>query len=463
MIIINFIKEIFRNIKFYDYIYIFLIVLFLLFFHGFYKRLILMRMFYGSLFKINHFGNVVAVSGPIRSGKTTLVAGLSHLYTFKIINSLQSRIHEIELILKEINFKKFCNKLDLLNLDLDSYLGKFNFIIDDFIQSDDFGQWLFSHDLNVPYFDFLKYQDKLDLLKEYVYLYLHLKRVNYVFSNVRMFNHVTNSYSFEFDNNWIKLKEHQDFPLLENSVFVEDDKLIYDSNIGTMKKLYQDSGSDLFYRLFGHLFREKSYYICSVQDINRWLKLEREIAQTHIYVFSSNVVGNFPKLNMFLQFYESIISYIYNIFQRVYKNEQYFNENNWFKRRFYKIHQLRKKLFSKAFVRFDVGIYSDIEKVGKEIKQDDEHSYYYAFVLPVCYVYGSLNTHEFHCLYDYLYNRSKLKYSDLKETKIKEDEILDILKKYDEKINTKSGSNIDDNNSFIYKSTSSNDLSDFFK
>lgn len=444
MIIIDFIKEIFRKLEFYDYIHIFLIVLFLLFLHGFYKRLILLRMFYGSLVRINHFGNVVAVSGPIRSGKTTLVAGLTHLYTIKIINSLQNRLHEIELILKEINFNKLCNKLDLLNLDLDSYLGKFKFIIDDFIQFDDFGQCLFSHNLNVPYFDFLKFQDKIELLKEYVYLYLHLKRVNYVFSNVRMFNHVTNSYSFEFDNDWIKLKENQDFPLLENSVFVEDDKLIYDSNIGFMKKLYQDSGSDLFFRLFGHLFRETSYYICTVQDINRWLKLEREIAQTHVFVFSSNVVGNFPKINFVLQLVESILGFIYNRVHWFVKKEEYFEENNFFKKVFYKIHQLRKKLFSKAFVRFDVGIYSDIEKVGKEIKDDDQMSYYYSFVIPVPYCYGSLNTHEFHVLYDYLYNRSKLKYKDLKQTEINADEVGQLLKKYNEKNST--GSAINDEN-----------------
>ena len=434
--IIDFIKEVFQKLEFYDYIHFFLIVLFLLFLHGFYKRLALLRMFYGSLVKINYFGNVVAVSGAIRSGKSTLVAGLGHLYTFKIVYSLNQRLQEIELILKEINFSKLRNKLELLNLDLDSYLKKFNFVIGDFIQSDDFGECLYSHDLNGSYFDFLKYQDKIELLKEYIYLYLHLKRKNYVFSNVRMFNHFLSSYSFEFDNSWIKLKENQDFPLLENSVFVEDDKLIFDSNIGTMKKLYQDSGSDLFFRLFGHLFRETSYYICTVQDINRWIKLEREIAQTFIHVFSSNVVGNYPKINWFLQACESVLKFIYNRLHWFVKREEYFEKNNFFKKVFYKIHQLRKKLFSRSFVRFDVGIYTDIDKVGKEIKDDDQMSFYYSFVIPVPYCYGSVDTHEFHFLYDYLYNRSKLKYKDLKQTEIKGDEIDYILKKYDEKNST---------------------------
>ena len=87
-------------------------------------------------------------------------------------------------------------------------------------------------------------------------------------------------------------------------------------------------------------------------------------------------------------------------------------------------------------MRFDVGIYNDIDKVGKEITEEDQFSYYYSFVIPIPYVYGSLNTHEFHVLYNYLYNRSKLKYRDLKETEIKGDEIDYILKKYDEKNST---------------------------
>lgn len=436
MIIIDFIKEIFRNLEFHDYIHIFLIVLFLLFLHGFYKRLILMRMFYGSLVRINHFGHVVAVSGSIRSGKTTLVAGLTHLYTYKIINYLENRIYEIELILKEINFVKFRQQIDLLDINIDNFNDRLNYILREFFKIDDFGEKLLTHNLDESYFDYLEYKDKIKLLKDYALCYLHLKRASYIFSNIRMFNHVTNSYSLAFHNNWIKLKEHQEFPLLENSVFIEDDKLIFDSNIGSMKKLYKDSGSDLFFRLFGHLFRETSYYICTVQDINRWIKLEREIAQTFIHVFSSNVVGNYPKINWFLQVCESVLKFIYNRLHLLVKREEYFEEENFFKKMFYKIHQVRKKLFSKAFVRFDVGIYSDIEKVGKEIKDDDQMSYYYSFVIPVPYCYGSLNTHEFHVLYDYLYNRSKVKYRDLKQTEVKEDEIDYILKKYDEKNST---------------------------
>lgn len=435
-VINDLILDFLHNLEFYDYVHIFLVILFLLFLHGFYKRLVLLRMFYGSFINIHRFGHVVAVSGAIRSGKTTLVGGLSHLYTFKIINSLQKRIEEIELILKEINFVKIRDKVESFDIDLDNFENKIDFIFRDFLMSDDFGQCLFSHDLNIPYFDFLKYQDKVDLLKEYIYLYLHLKRSNYIYSNVLVYNHIMKFPSFAFKNEWIKLKENQDFPLLEYSVFIEDDKLIFDSNIGSMKKLYIDSGSDLFFRLFGHLFRETSYYICTVQDINRWIKLEREIAQTFIHVFSSNVVGNYPKINWVLQACESVLKFIYNRLHWVVKREEYFEEENFFKKIFFKIHQLRKKLFSKAFVRFDVGIYNDIDKVGKEIKEEDQFSYYYSFVIPIPYVYGSLNTHEFHFLYNYLYNRSKLKYRDLKETEIKGDEIDYILKKYDEKNST---------------------------
>ena len=136
-----------------------------------------------------------------------------------------------------------------------------------------------------------------------------------------MWNQINSSYCLEFDNSWIRLKENKDFPLLEYSVFVEDDKLIYDANIGFMKKLHEDSGSDLFYRLFGHLFRENSYYICTVQDVNRWVKLEREIAQSHIYIIRSNVVGNYPKINKLLDIYEWLLNKLVWIRRKIFKKE----------------------------------------------------------------------------------------------------------------------------------------------
>ena len=254
-VINDLILDFFDNLEFYDYVHIFLVILFLLFLHGFYKRLVLLRMFYGSFINIHRFGHVVAISGAIRSGKTTLVGGLSHLYTFKIINSLQKRIEEIELILKEINFVKLRDKINSFDIDLDNFEDKIDFILRDFLVSVDFGQCLYVYDLGKPYFDYLKFYSRDEMLKEYIYLYLHLKRSNYIYSNVLIYNHIMKFPSFPFKNEWIKLKENQDFPLLEYSVFIEDDKLIFDSNIGSMKKLYIDSGSDLFFRLFGHLFR----------------------------------------------------------------------------------------------------------------------------------------------------------------------------------------------------------------
>ena len=433
--------------KIYHYILIgIFVIIFLIFFHGFYKRLKLLRMFYGSYMSIFKLGLIIAISGVIRAGKSTLTAGLTHLFTFKIQNDLRAKIEEIEVSLKEINFVNLRKQIDLLPFSLDQIDTLFNVLVSNYlIPSND--KFIFTNKLSEAYFDFLNYQDKLDLLKEYVICYLHLKRDSFIFSNIRMYNQITRSYAKEFSNDWIKLKNNNSFPLLPFSVMVEDDKLIYDSNIGYMKKLHEDTGSDLFYRLYGHLFKEKSYYICTVQDVNRWIKLEREIAQTHIFVFKSNIVGNYPKINFLLILIENILRFFYNQLRKYSKNDRYFNNNNWFKAQFYKIKQSRKKLFSKSFVFYEAAVYSNIDHVGKEIKEDDLYSYYIDFVLPIPYVFGILNTHEFNILYDHLYERSDIKYSNLKEMQINENEILDILKKYQESSttnNSKMDNNLDD-------------------
>lgn len=387
-------------------------------------------MYFGSYSNINNLGIVIAVSGAIRAGKSTLTSGLTHLYTFKIQDNLRSKMREIETILHEINFSELITKVNLLNLDLDNYQDNLVYIINSFVVKDSTNNSDLTHNLSVPFYDYLNYENKIDLLKEYIISYLHLQRQSYVFSNIRMYNHITSSYALEFKNEWIQLKNNKDFPLLQHSVIVEDDKLIYDSNISYMKKLHEDTGTDLFYRLYGHLFKEKSYYICTVQDVNRWIKQEREIAQTHIYVFKSTVVGNWPKLHKLLNVYEWIINFTYATLSKLYKNEQYFNKSNWFKRRFYKILLRRKKLFSKSFVYYETGIYNNIEKVGKEINLDkDKSAYNFDFVLPVPLVFGTIDTHEFNVVYDHLYARSNIKYSDLNEMEFNEEEILYMLNK----------------------------------
>lgn len=424
----------------------FLLILFII--YRFYKRLVVLRMFYASLLEVNKLGLVIAVSGPIRSGKSTLSSGLIHLLTYKIIQELQEENENIEKILYSINFVELKSLIESLEFTFDNFNENFDLLIEKFIVKDDINILSLKNNLSEKYFDYLNYQDKLDLLKKYILNYLHLKRKSFVFSNIRFFNHITSSYSLDFSNDWLKIKNNNDFPFLKNSIFFEDDKLIYDSNLAPVKKLYEDDGTDVFFRLFGHLFEERSYYVTTIQNAQRWVKHQRELAQTHIYVMSNNLVANFPFLHKLLKFYEMILKKVYSFF----KDPKYLNSNNFFKKQFYKIYQFKRKLFSKSFVYYRTAIYFDVDQVGKVISEDDNHNYYFDFVLPVSFAFGSLNTHEFNVLYDYLYNKSNLKYKDLKETSFDEDEILYLLKKL----------NKNDNNSFIYKSTSSNDLSDFF-
>lgn len=434
------------TIKQYIFLGILLLIIILIV-HGFYKRLKLLRMFENAYYKINNLGYVIAISGAIRSGKTTLTAGLTHLLTLKLQQDLQSDLQDIKEILIDINFIELNNFIKADRLTVENYKENLENFVLSFLHKDDLDNYEFTHKLGDPYFDYLDYKNKIILLEKYVECYINLHRTHFVLSNIKIYNHLTASYSLDFNNIWIKLKEKQDFPLRKYSIFVEDDKLVKDSNIGYAKRLHEDSGSDIFFRLFGHIFEEKSFYLTTVQNVERWIKLEREIAQKHIYVFDSAVVGNYPKLNFLLNIYKMLWELIYWFCKKIYKNDKYYNNKNFFKKRFYKINQIRKKLFSKSFVFFNTGLYTNIEKVGKEINPDDRSSEMFPFILPLNYVYGVLNTHEFNVLWKYLYDRSNLKYSDLKETKIDEAEIINILQKYNDKLlepNSNISSNLED-------------------
>ena len=61
-------------------------------------------MMWASYLNIGRLGYIIAISGQIRSGKTTLATGLTQLLTIYLRNKLVSRLEEIKIILKDINF-----------------------------------------------------------------------------------------------------------------------------------------------------------------------------------------------------------------------------------------------------------------------------------------------------------------------------------------------------------------------
>lgn len=408
-------------------IFILLIIVGFVVIKYFITRIYYLYRFYRSYEQLDEIGLINTVSGKIGAGKSILCSCFTQLLTFKIINKLQANMEEIERILIEVDFVKVENLISKHQLTIDNFNDKFIYLLNEYRIFDNRFKDKLVNRLSDVYFDYINYKDRTKLLKRWVECYLHLNRSSYVFANVRVFNHVTSSYSYPFKNEWTHLKITDEFPLVKNSIFFEDDKSLYSNNLQFMKKLHEDTGSDTFMRLFRHLFEEKSYYIVSLQDVDRWIKHEREISTNHIYVNSSYVVAGYSIFNFLLDVIEKFFNIILWFLKKVYKNDRYYNNLNFFKKLNFKLDLFRKKLFSKTYVKSECYIYDDIDKVGKEIKEDDTTSYKFSFVAPVYYFFGNLNTHEFHEVYQYVYGNSKNKYCDLTEFLFDKERVLEVL------------------------------------
>ena len=206
------------NIKFIFFLGICLIILFTVFFDLIY-RFVILKHFYNSYSWVCNKSNfLIAISGAIRKGKTTLMFGLAHLFSLKRRNDLYEKMLEIETILIDLNFTKVKFKFqNLLEENGFDYFKSLALFLSDY-RINESSYFL---NLNNFFYDHLKSTENLKLLVDYLYYLYHSLRVYYVNSNVQFFNQISSVYSLQYDGEWIKLKntdemKNHDFPLEEH-------------------------------------------------------------------------------------------------------------------------------------------------------------------------------------------------------------------------------------------------------
>jgi len=344
------------------------------------------------------FPYLVAISGQIRSGKTTLMYGLSNLLVQKNIDQIYSKLDKIESILSKVNFqevRKLYFDIDEENLDL-----RFIKLIEKLTVNENL-----IYDLNGYYFNGIDKYLKIDMLKVYFELINELQRDSFVMSKTKAWNQFTGTYAKEFNPEFLKLKKNTKFPFRKWTVILDDEKSLDSSNIKNYGKA-EDDGADIFLRLFGNMFQETCHYLTTLQNANRYVKVEREIIQQHIYVNSFTVVGDFVLFQRFLNFVINFCNWKMN---RI-KNFERKNTFNFWKKLKFKCSTKIDKLIANSFIRFDCKVNDNLDDL---IKLDCST---FDFVIPLIYCWGIGDTHAFTSFYNYCKNRSSLSYDELKES-----------------------------------------------
>lgn len=415
-----------------------IIILVLLFFDYFYRYVYLKKFYNSFLWVRNKSSYLIAIIGAIRKGKTTFMFGLMHIFSLVRKRKLEENMEEIENIVIQINFdvvrKKFYELLEKNDFNFDFC---FYYFFDVFLVNEN--SILYS--LDQVEFDGLKKERDIKLLKKYLFYYYHYVRKNFVYSDVPCYNQISCNYSLKFDNEWIKLKNKDsvgkhNFPLEEYSLFLYDEQLLENSNINAISKLNDDNGSDIFYRLFGQIFRENCYYLTTLQNATRWKKNEREIIQQFIYIRERKLININPIKSFFYRNFMQLLFKINNFLNKKDNMSSiYFSKISLYKKLNKKYLLWEKRNISNSFLKFDVSIYSDVESVGKKIdlENEDENNYTYTFFIPVCYCWDVGDTHLFYKLYKYLVKNSLLKIKDVGLSELDDEKIVNILTKYKEK------------------------------
>ena len=128
---------------------------------------LLLKKYYSTYLWIVHDAHyLMSISGPIRKGKTTLMYGLSHLFTLRIKDDLERKMQDIETILIDTNFRAL--KMDYLR-HLENVLSHddiVNQVISKFlIKRND--KYILSNNLDHQHYNHLAYSSHYKMLIKY--------------------------------------------------------------------------------------------------------------------------------------------------------------------------------------------------------------------------------------------------------------------------------------------------------
>lgn len=387
----------------------------------FYKRLKCKRKYFNTLSFFNNFGCVFGVGGKIGAGKTTLLSLLCNIFNISCRMKLQTEMQEIKNKLTTVPFNKLEIEFRTMLFEsgqtfdqaLKKLIAKYQ---DDFL-------------LKEYHYDYLNYIERLKLLSDYFYYYYHFLKDNHVMSNIKVYDHSSGTYSYMYQDDYIKLKENNPFPIDNYTFIFNDEGALTNSNKNSITKLNEDSGTDVFDRLCRNASGGTIYKATSTQDVTRLQKLEREIMTNVIYVFSHELVGISKLYLKTLERRMKLVNFVYSIVLKIKKDLFFEDSENYFRRRIKSIQDKLDKHVNTAFIKYDVGIYNDSEIAGKAIPDDDLNNYYCSLVGPVNYAWGSVDSYSFSSLFDYLRERSSISPGEQGRSDLDYDYIKKILEK----------------------------------
>ena len=355
------------------------------------------------------FGYTIYLTAPIRTGKTTLMSGLSHILTNVLIRLAYGTKAKVKKIIIEADFIEIDKLITLCFQNKKSVYET----IEKVIQTNPV---LFSKSHQDPVDREKKYTL---LIKDYVKAQYALLTNNFVFAakETPFYNRITGTERKRFDFTSMQLKnayDHQIFQLDNYNIILEDEKGLDGKKKETkyMTAAKEDDGMPEFLRIIGNAGQETLYYITTNQEASRWVSTERHLMTTNILIKEMSIITIHSFYRKVLLLLNKIVHFFYQIaiffhFGTL-KKRVYCNRPNFFKRINKKLNHLDQKLFAKSVIRYHVYVYSDVDDVGKNNTTANIYYEEMDLYLPLTYCFGNIDTHLYSFIFETLQQNSRV-------------------------------------------------------
>ena len=343
---------------------------------------------------VSSLGHVIHINGKKGVGKTTSAAGLVMCLSEYLFNLMETRMNDIRVSLREINFNVVENKFDYYYNLLNDPGSSIEVILSDY-------------NFETYYSDFLTIYDKKDMMNDYlIYYYVYKYRGIEVYSTGYLFNVITGKTSKYLDPTAMRIKDVIKVHNYQGGLFTirfNDENNISNGNENSNNQKLRTNGYKAYLALKRHEGKATCYDISPGQVATDVFKQERGQVDVNLQIYDRNdSIKDFKLFRSILLKIKDVLFIPISIGLKIkafFKRLEYDDLLDEFSKKVgkwrnfdYKIMQLCKLLKRQGLVRVRCKGYYNPDDVGKK---DDSLYDKYIFYFPIWYVYGNINTYEY--------------------------------------------------------------------
>lgn len=391
------------------------------------RRKYLSIMYNRSIAQIDTLGYLNSINAPVKTGKTSLGQGISHILQILTMNRIEELFDKTKKMFKQIDFVRLddfimsdfvsqyeaiieaCERpsIEMISIhktiqNMFIHFGYKDRLIYDFINIKTFSEWMY------------KYAEGLFVM--YI-------RSNFVQSKTKVYSHITGkfNYSYDLDDQKIYLAyDKGEFAVYKYMVELIDEAS--DEMDAEKWREEKDTGAKEYRRKYAHIFEETNRMITIKQDSSDEIKKFRSLHQSNLYIIekvdqrgTGRDLYSIIKTILYIPvwFYTKRLQIAFSVRYVIHliKTKEKLDYSQFMRTRYAMINLQRKidnklyyiDMFLKriAYNRFHVLNYPSEEDVGK---RDPIYYTDMTLYIPTLYCWGVFNHVEYRTIYEDLMN-----------------------------------------------------------